>query len=277
VSTIGYERKYNAALQHATQAEFKQALLAGMPEAPDHFARCSAINRRGPALVAELANPRPLSPRDARELVGQGHIVVDARDYSSFGGAHIPGAYNIDGAHNFPTFCGWILPPDRPIILVAQTDEQIPMLTAMLRRVGLDNVVGYLENGMNPWIVAGLPVDHVPTITVQEVHDQCRAERTPLTLLDVRALGEWNAAHIDGAVHMPLPATRTRYAELPAEATIALVCKSGARASTAGSILRQHGMRNLAVMAGGMTAWVAAGYAPECPMCSLTHGPRFRA
>ena len=273
-STIGYERQCNAALQHKTLADFKAALLNGMPGAPDHFARCSAINRDGAPLVAELPQPRPLSPENAQVLIEQGHIVVDARDYASFGGAHIPGAYNIDPAHNFPTFCGWILPPDKPIILVAHTDDQIPALAAMLRRVGLDNVAGYLEDGMHPWIVDGMPIEHIPTMTVQEAHAHCESGKKPLTILDVRALGEWNVSHIDGAVHMPLPAARTRFGELDADTTVALVCKSGARASTAGSILQQHGLKNLAVVAGGMTAWVAAGLAPECATCALTHGPR---
>ena len=274
VSTIGYERNHNPALQHKTKEDFQKALLSGMPEAPDHFARCSAINRKGPALVADLAAPRPLSPGQAHELAGQGHIVLDTRDYASFGGAHVPGAYNIDSAHNFSTFCGWILPPDKPILLVAKSDAEAPLLATMLRRVGLDSVVGYLEGGMHPWIVGGFPIDHIPTMTVHEAHEQCEAGKKPLTILDVRALGEWSVSHIDGAVHMPLPATRTRYAELDPGTTVALVCKSGARASTAGSILQQHGLKDLAVVAGGMTAWVAAGLAPECATCALTHGPR---
>jgi glyoxylase-like metal-dependent hydrolase (beta-lactamase superfamily II)/rhodanese-related sulfurtransferase len=274
VSTIGYERAHNPALQHKTLEDFSKALLSGMPDAPDHFARCSDINRRGPALVAGMPAPRPMSPAEVQALMGQGHIVVDARDYASFGGAHIPGAYNIDAAHNFSTFCGWILPPDKPIMVVAPSAEQVPTIATLLRRVGLDSVVGYLDGGMGPWTTSGLPVAHIPSTSVHEVHRHCEAGQKALTILDVRALGEWSVSHIEGAVHMPLPATRTRFGELDKESTIALVCKSGARASTAGSILQQRGFQNLAVVAGGMTAWVAAGFAPECATCALTHGPR---
>lgn len=273
VSTIGYERAHNPALQHKTLDAFTKALLSGMPEAPDHFARCSDINRRGPALVADMAAPKPLSPAEVQALASQGHVVLDVRDYASFGGAHVPGAINIDAAHNFSTFAGWLLPPDRPIILVAHSASEVPDLASMLRRVGLDNVAGYLDGGMGPWITGGLPVARIPTLTVHEAQEACQSN-TPIVFLDVRAAGEWNASHIEGAVHMPLPATRTQFGELDKEATIALVCKSGARASTAGSILQQKGFRNLAVVAGGMTAWVAAGFTPECATCALTHGPR---
>lgn len=273
ISTIGYEREFNPVLQYATEAEFKEALLAGMPEAPDHFARCSDINRRGPAPMADLPLPRPLSPGELQELAERGHTVLDTRDYSSFGGAHVPGACNIDAAHNFSTFAGWLLPADKPIVLVAASDAQVPQLATMLRRVGLDDVVGYLEGGMNPWIVSGMPIERIPTTTIFEARRLCE-EKMPATFLDVRAAGEWELSHIDGALHLPLPDTRARHAELDREATMVLVCKSGARASTAGSILQRQGFKNLTVMAGGMTAWTAAGLAPECATCALTHGPR---
>lgn len=273
ISTIGYERRFNPALQHATEAEFKTALLSGMPEAPDHFARCSDINRRGPKLVAEMPSPRPISPKELQSLIQQGHTVLDTRDYAAFGGAHVPGAYNIDAAHNFSTFAGWLLPADKPIVLVAAVNQHVSTLVIMLRRVGLDAVVGYLEGGMGPWIVSGMPIDRIPTTTIFEAQGYCE-EKKPVTFLDVRALGEWDISHINGAIHMPLPATRNRYGELDREAKTVLVCKSGARASTAGSILQRHGLKNLMVMAGGMTAWTAAGLAPECATCALTHGPR---
>jgi len=274
VSCIGYERQFNKALGHPTLADFKAALLSGMPEAPDHFARCSDINRHGPALAADLAAPRPMSPAEVQAAAQQGHIVLDVRTYAAFGGAHVPGAWNIDAAHNFSTFAGWLLPPDTPIVLVANTDDDVPLLATMLRRVGLDRVAGYLEGGMHPWIVGGMPIDHIPTLTIHEVHEQCEAGARPMTILDVRASGEWELSHIEGAVHMPLPATRSQFGQFDRDSLIALVCKSGARACTAGSILEKHGFGNLAVMAGGMTAWVAAGLAPECATCSLTHGPR---
>ena len=274
VSTIGYERRHNAALQHATETEFKEALLSGMPEAPDHFARCSEINRKGPALVEELPAPRPLSPDALQQLADQDHVVLDTRDYAAFGGAHVPGAWNIDAAHNFSTFAGWLLPQDKPILLVAASDDRVAQLTTMLRRVGHDHVAGYLEQGMQPWIVSGMPLEHIPTMTIREVQQLCEDGKQAMTILDVRASSEWDRSHIEGAVHMPLPDTRTRHETLDRDATTVLVCKSGARACTAGSILQQHGFGKLAVMAGGMTAWTAAGFSPTCATCALPHGPR---
>ncbi len=274
VSTIGYERLHNPALQHKTEEAFKKALLSGMPEAPDHFARCSEINRRGPAVFSDLPTPRRLNPAELEKLLDGEHTIVDPRDYSSFGGAHIPGAWNIDAKHNFSTFAGWLLPPDKPIVLVPPSEDQVPQLTIMLRRVGLDHVIGYLDGGMNPWITSGRPIERIPTITIHEVRGSCDSGNAKMKILDVRAMNEWKESHIEGAIHLPVPDTRSRFKELDPDATTVLVCKSGARACTAGSILQQHGFKNLVVMAGGMVGWTAAGLTPKCATCSLPHGPR---
>ena len=74
-STIGYERRYNPALQHKTREDFKKSLLTGMPGTPDHFTRCSAINAKGPALVGSLPVPSPLIPEGFWRLKNSGHIL----------------------------------------------------------------------------------------------------------------------------------------------------------------------------------------------------------
>jgi glyoxylase-like metal-dependent hydrolase (beta-lactamase superfamily II) len=87
-STIGYEKRYNAELQHKTVDAFRASLLSGMPEAPDHFSRCSDVNRRGPSKLKELEIPKPLSPTEVNQLAKEGATVLDGRDYLAFGGAH---------------------------------------------------------------------------------------------------------------------------------------------------------------------------------------------
>src|SRR4030043_936655 len=53
-STIGYEKKYNNALQIESEEDFIDSLTHEMPPVPDHFSRCSDINRKGPELVRNL-------------------------------------------------------------------------------------------------------------------------------------------------------------------------------------------------------------------------------
>ena len=263
-STIGYERRYNPELQHKTEEAFKKSLLTGMPSAPDHFSRCSAVNAKGPALVGSLPVPGPLAPEEFRKLKDNGHIVVDLRDYTAFGGAHVPGSYHLGLGGNFSTFAGWILPPDRPLLLVGNTEEEVHLATIHLRRVGLDRVVGCLDGGIHAWGISGLPLEHVPHISVQGLK-RALERKEDLVVLDVRSQGEWDEAHIEGAVHIHTPDVRTRYGEMAREEPVAVLCNTAHRSSTAASILRQRGFTNLSVVTGGMSAWQAAGYPAVSP------------
>jgi hydroxyacylglutathione hydrolase len=52
ISSIGFERRHNAALRFETEDEFVAALVRDIPPAPDHQAAIVAANRSGRPLVA---------------------------------------------------------------------------------------------------------------------------------------------------------------------------------------------------------------------------------
>lgn len=274
-STIGYERRYNAALQIDRRDEFIASLTTNMPAAPDHFSRCSAINRDGPTLVCTLPVLEEMEAEIFSQSLKDDHtIVLDIRSYESFGGQHIPGAYHIDMAGNFATFAGWMLSPEANILLVADNGIQAEEAVVWLRRVGLDGVTGYLEDGMFAWAKAGLPTAHVTQLSVEELHDMSTGEHE-MAILDVRAPSEYASFHITGAINIPFPELRGRYGELDPTLPMVLMCAGGQRSSLGTSILKQHGFKNVFNAAGGMIGYSAAGYAPECPVCVLPHGPHF--
>jgi glyoxylase-like metal-dependent hydrolase (beta-lactamase superfamily II)/rhodanese-related sulfurtransferase len=271
-STIGYEKRYNGELQHKTVDAFRASLLSGMPEAPDHFSRCSDINRKGPVKVSDLGIPKPLSPSEVSQLAREGATILDGRDYLAFGGAHVPGAWNIDMAGNFQTFSGWTLPPDKGVVLVLENNSGAPEAVIMLRRVGFDRIEGWLEGGMHAWSLAGFPSGHVQQVSVQELAGLPKEKSGPM-LLDVRGKLEFETLHLDGAVHMQAPDTRKRFAEVPKDQTVYVICNSGHRSSLACSILKQHGIQNIVNVTGGMTAYSAAGLIGTCPTCTAPHLP----
>lgn len=55
-----------------------------------------------------------------------------------------------------------------------------------------------------------------------------------------------------------------------------MICSTGHRSSLAASILKRKGFTRVWNVAGGMTGFNAAGFAPECPLCFVPHGPRFQ-
>lgn len=84
-------------------------------------------------------------------------------------------------------------------------------------------------------------------------------------ILDVREDYEWEAGHIEGAVHIPLDQLPERLAELNPDDDLHIICRAGGRSQRAGEWLVGNGYSAVNV-AGGMGAWSEAGK----PMVSET-------
>jgi hydroxyacylglutathione hydrolase len=270
-STIGYERKYNYALQIPDREKFVEALTTDMPPAPDHFTRCSEINRKGPEKLKALPPVREIPPSEFFGLAGrEDTIVLDSRCYEGFGGGNVPGSYSIDLGGNFGTFAGWLLPPERQVLLVSDSETHAREAAVWLHRVGLDNITGFLKGGMFAWVTVGLRASHVPQLSVPELDGRLGKGEEPLVIVDVRAPSEYKSFHIENSLNIPVQDLRVRYTELGPGDEIVLICSTGHRSSMGCSILKQHGFTRVYNAAGGMTGYNAAGLGPECPMCSLS-------
>ena len=251
-STIGYEKKYNTALQIKSEEDFIYSLTNEMPPVPDHFSRCSDINRKGPELVRNLKKMKALKPLEFGELAKSGDcVVLDCRTYDAFGGQHIIDSYGIDFDGNFPTFSGWVIPPEKKIILVTPHRIEVEEVAIWLRRVGMDNAIGFLDGGVYEWAKDGLPTQHTCQISAPELEYIRDSEE--INILDVRALSEFEEEHIEGAINIPAPSLRERYKELDKEKKYYVICSTGHRSSLAISILMQKGFYSLINVAGGMT------------------------
>lgn len=258
-STIGYEKKYNYALKIGRIEEFVRALTSDMPAAPDHFSRCSEINRKGPLLMRDLKPPTPLDPVSfMRCMQGRDIVVLDTRSYPAFSGLHIPGSWHIDLSGNFTTQAGWIIPPGKKILLVVDYAWQAEEAALQLHRVGFDRIAGFLDGGLLAWSTIGYPTCRVPVVSAEEAHrlvSSCEA-----VLVDVRSWEERQAGHVEGSIHIPWHDLRTRYHELDPATHAIVMCRGGQRASIAASILLMHGFRNVSNLAGGFTAYQRAGF-----------------
>jgi glyoxylase-like metal-dependent hydrolase (beta-lactamase superfamily II)/rhodanese-related sulfurtransferase len=273
-TTVGYERKFNPALRITDREEFIETLSRELPPAPDHFARVSAVNGGGPALVKNLPDPEPLDPEDFRARSREKDaLVLDVRSYDAFGGQHVPGALHVDLAGNFPIFAGWLIPAEAEILLVGENAEQLQSALTGLRRVGLDRTPAFLAGGMTAWARAGFETAHAGQLSIAEAQRMMEGERQ-VTVLDVRDPSEFRGYHIKGAVNVPLPDLRQRWDEFPPADPLLLVAGTGRRSSTAASILKQNGVWHVFNAAGGMDGFHAAGSAPEAVVSTLPHGPR---
>ncbi len=261
-STLGYERCCNPYFLDRDRGHFIEHILSTVPPFPEYYKRMKRVNSDGAAILNGIPGDRAIPPADFRRLVEDGEaVVIDLRRPEAFGGAHLPGAFNIGGDQNLSMWAGWVVPYDRPILLVGDDSAGYEHARRSLIRVGLDNVVGYLKGGMKAWIEAGYPQDHLPQISVGELRE--RLDRGAF-VLDVRSDGEWNSGHIEGAEHIMAGHLPQHAAELPHDRAIHVICGSGYRSSVASSILRRAGFRDVVNVVGGMTAWSRAAQSAAC-------------
>lgn len=255
-TTIGFEKRFNASLQIKELDEFVKALTSNMPGVPDHFARSSAINGNGPLPIYKLPKMKNMTSDEFNETYKDSNtLVLDVRSYFSFGGLHVPGAYNIDYTGNLPTFAGWILPPLMNVLIVAETYTIAAATSTWLKRVGIDNVIGFLQAGMHQWIVEGLPVDHIQQISPMEFEKMMEEGNT--VVIDGRDEIVYDEEHIEDSINIPSPDLRTRYKDLDEKKNIVVVCNSGGRSNMGICILKQKGFKKLYNLAGGMKGYLA--------------------
>lgn len=74
-------------------------------------------------------------------------------------------------------------------------------------------------------------------------------------LIDVREPWEFEIAHIDGALLLPLDEIHTWAAELDRDKSYVLVCHYGVRSALACRILQALGFSDVVNLDGGMDAW----------------------
>jgi len=78
-----------------------------------------------------------------------------------------------------------------------------------------------------------------------------------LGVIDVRETYEWDAGHIDGALHVPMDQLLSRRHEIPADREVLFVCRVGGRSGQATEYFAREGYKAVN-LDGGMLAWAAA-------------------
>jgi hydroxyacylglutathione hydrolase len=258
-STLGRQKQTNYALLAQDCDTFVRLLTDNLPAAPEYFSKDVALNRQGAAPISELPQPDALTPPDVLRLQKEGAIVLDTRPAMQFAVAHVPGSVHIALTGQFASWAARILGLDSSLILVGEDPEHVRESQLRLARVGLENVIGYVEDGVTGWINSGFELDYIPQITCSELVELQQQEPDRVAVLDVREMGERAGGAIANSISIPLGKVTSRAGELDRAKLLVVHCKGGYRSSIATSLLRRAGFRDVANLAGGFDAWKAAG------------------
>jgi len=255
-STIGRQKQTNYALLAKSKEEFVSLLTDQMPARPEYFARDVDMNRRGAVALSELPVLEAYRAAQVIELQAQGALVVDTRPSMEFAVAHVPGSVHIALTGQYASWAARILGLDRKLILLGEDEEHVRESQLRLARVGVENVAGYVKDGVIGWIHDGKELEYIPQLSAQEF-EELRAKE-PVRVLDVREAGEREGGSIEGSQWIPLGELEKRLGEISKDGLLVVHCKGGYRSSIATSLLRRGGFVDIANLIGGYDAWKIA-------------------
>jgi len=239
-STIGFERRFNHAL-NVGEEEFVQERANSSTPRPPNMNRIVELNR-GPFVGAQP----PIATADSPD----GGAVLDVRTAREFVAGHVPGAFNVSlSGSSFATKAAFVLTADEPVAIYASSPEDAEEAARGLRSVGLFELRGYLPQAETSEKLEPIELDQL---------DRLLAEGN-VEVLDVREKSERDEGYIDGTRHMPYRIVRKFLDDLPEDRPIVTICSSGSRASIAASVIASAGLEAHPVLGGGVEDWAERG------------------
>lgn len=244
VSTIGYERKFNGQIQDKSKEAFIKR-HGRMRVRPAYFDEIRKYNVLGAPELGLGVNIIPLS---LDEVEQQELTMVDCRSKEAFIGGHIRGSLYLNPETLTP-FLGTVLDPDTPIALLMDSGAMhcLEDLYLQCRRMGFEQIRGFVSDAPKEWLITGKPLDALSTIA-SEAYLALNEEHV---LLDIRKDHEFiKGDPTENRLQIPLEELRERYGEIPQGIPIYILCTSGNRSITAASLLRLHGMDGTVISGG---------------------------
>ena len=253
VSTIGEQKKSNYALRaNMTIDEFVKEVTDGLLPPPQYFGANVAMNKKGyTSFEKVLSQGMTAIPANQFETVAEstGALILDVRNNSVFAKKHVPQSINIGLHGDFAPWVGALIADvNQPILLVTEIGEEEETVTR-LSRVGFDNVLGYLEGGIESWEKAGFESDKVNRISASDFASNIKVGED--VVIDVRKESEYAAEHVEEAYNKPLAYINDWIRDINPEQHFYLHCAGGYRSMIAASILQSRGYRNFTEIEGG--------------------------
>lgn len=243
--TLGNQKKTNYALRaDMTREEFISEVLDGLGAPPAYFPQNVMMNIQGYSSLDSVIekSKKPLSPSEFETIAnGTDAIILDVRHENDFVKCHIPRSIFIGIQGNFAPWVGsLIMNTKQPILLITPEGMENETITR-LSRVGFDNVLGYLEGGIDSWTKSGFEIDSIHSITPEQFSNEIK---TNSIIVDARKPSEFNAEHIENAINIPLDTINYQLDLIPITDNFYLHCAGGYRSVIMASILKSRGLHH---------------------------------
>ncbi|HSM25767.1 MAG TPA: rhodanese-like domain-containing protein, partial [Anaerolineaceae bacterium] len=246
-SSIGYEKLANEVLQFSTREAFIES-FARMRIKPRYFDWMESFNVTGAGFVGNDIVLNTLTVDEVEEMKDD-ILLIDARTKEGFIGGHIPGSIFLH-KDNLTAFLGSIYTPDVKIAFVIEgLVGEMEEIYWYCRRIGFDNIVGYVPEGIEMWQEKGNEVGQLETISAKVYKDMPKSD--DFILLDIRDDNEVEPKDPEkNLIHIPLKILYKSLDKLDRKKTVYVLCSSGNRATTASAYLEGKGYHAIVITGG---------------------------
>lgn len=254
--TLGHQKQVNYALQPQTKEQFIVAVTDGLTPPPYYFPKNVMLNKTGAKSVEKVKTTvQALSPEAFKIAVNEiSAVMIDTREAQVFKDGFVPNSINIGIKGDFAPWIGTLLTDiEQPILFIAE-QKNIDEVITRLSRVGYDNIVGYLDGGIEAWKAAGKEIDTIESISADEFAKQYKISEGKLLVKDVRKESEYRAEHVEEAECVTLAYLSNNMTAFSKNETNYIHCAGGYRSMIAASILKSRGFDNIIDIAGGFSA-----------------------
>ena len=250
IGKLGDQKRTNYALrENMTKDEFIREVLDGLLDPPKYFPDNVTLNKEGYDESDEIINRsfNSLTAKEVNNVLKEKVTILDVRSVEDFSSSHIPGSIFIGLDGRFAPWVGEILEDvSKKLILIAPEGREKEAIIR-LSRVGFDNVIGYLEGGINSWIKNGGIINKV----LNESASKFSTIDNDKDILDVRSKNEHKSESLLNSINIPLIDLSKSIDKVSFEKTFYVHCKGGYRSMIAASILLANGISNFSNIPGG--------------------------
>ena len=148
------------------------------------------------------------------------------------------------------SFLGSIYTPDTNLVFLTDKDlGEMDEVYWYCRRIGFDNIYGYLPNAIEMWQAAGNDTSQLKTITARKF--KALPKDKDYILLDVRDGKEISSKDPkNNRLNIPLKSLYKNIDLIDKDKDIYILCASGNRSTSAASYLSMHGLKSKVISGG---------------------------
>ncbi len=250
-TTIGYERRYNKRLQVENKEEFINNILEDDLPVPEHFKYCASVNLKGAELVERLPETKKIDYKKFTRYHKEKKCnILDIRPHTEWINFHVPDSLSIDiDCLAFANYAGWLLSADKPILIVHSDLEQVDKAIKSLRKIGIDQQIYVLEQGVKTLVFNGFKFNQTQQFLPEYLVRKAK-KLNNLIVLDVRSGVENNLCPDVEVLQIPASSIFHKQPFMDSDMTYVVVCEKGALATLVISYLEKLGHNNMAFLLG---------------------------